>query len=226
MDQQTGSGQFLDALDEPHVIVTESTLESWDHSRRETIVRRARQAGHEILVFRPIHTARQRPADWDKSDVNDAKVIYRIAREGRLRLYPIPKPDPAWAERFYDINHQYALLRLQERKPELVAKAAATLGPYKNQSSDIQQALGNGKDYMPSVIAAAYHAAQHAPNRNTFERLLGLHGSGHPGILRSEVHHHGYRHLRKRGVTWSQYRRALRWAYQQFKAAQRSTNNT
>lgn len=216
---------LLDELRSPHCIVTESTFESWDPQRRRKLVQQIREEGHEILVYRPIHTARQRPSDWEKSDENDVRVIFQISKQGTLNLYPLPEPDPKWVTLFEKANREYINLRASGDKAALVETAETILGPYKKLPKDKQQALGNGSKYMPSVLAAAYHASQYASDRHTFQRLLGLHGSGHPSILRSEIHHHGYRHLQKRGVTWAEYRRALRWAYQQFKAAQKAARD-
>lgn len=55
----SGVEELLEQLqDEPHRIVAESTFESWDLARRHALVARVRDEGHELYVYRPIHTAR------------------------------------------------------------------------------------------------------------------------------------------------------------------------
>jgi hypothetical protein len=64
-----------------------------------------------------------------------------------------------------------------------------------------------------------FFAAKRVRSRDEFERLLGLHGSAYPSLLRSEVHHHSFRFARKRGVTWNVYRRELRRTFSRLKNA-------
>jgi hypothetical protein len=217
VDRYDRVDDLLATLTEPHRIVAEATFESWDPERRRNVLAQIRDAGHEIHVYRPIHTARHRAPDMDKSDENDARVIYRIASEQRIHTYPPVDPDPVWVSKRETLNREYTHLRLTGGKDSLTAAATAVLGPYDALDEQARSVLGNGKKYSPSLLAAAYFAAQHSTSRSEFERLLGLHGSGHPSVLRSEVHHHSFRHARKRGVTWQTYRRELRRAYQQLK---------
>ena len=209
---------LIDELDSPHRIVAESTIESWDPDRRAALARRATDEGHELVVFRPIHTARLRnELGLEKSHEEDARVIYKIATGGTTHLYPILTPDIKWAQFRTEANREYQRLRLSGEKAALAEQATAILGPYKDLDADEQLVLGNGKTYLETALAAVYFAAQHASSRKTFERLLGLHGSAYPSLLRSEVHHHGFRHAKKRGVTWTLYRRQLRRLYARFK---------
>lgn len=208
---------LLSQLTTPHRIAAESTLESWSPDRRLAAVDAARAAGHEIYVFRPIHTARNRPEEMKKTDENDARVIFELASGGRLHLYPLPTIEPDWVERRQELNHRYLHLRASGLKPALVRTAVAVIGPYKDLDTDAQLALGNGSTYSESLLAAVCFAASHARNRPEFERLLGLHGSAYPSLLRSDVHHHSFRHARNRGVAWPMFRSQLRRLYQQLK---------
>lgn len=204
----------------PHKIVAESTFESWDPLRRKAIVDALRAAGHEIYVFRPIHTARVRGSSATaKSDANDARTIHAIASASRLHVYPLPDVDPEWVERREGANREYQRIRLSGEKDLLVAEAVAVLGPYRLLDDDARAVLGNGSTYSPSLLAAVFFAAQRARSRDEFERLLGLHGSAYPSLLRSEVHHHSFRFARRRGVTWKLYRRELRRAFSRLKSA-------
>jgi hypothetical protein len=149
----------------------------------------------------------------EKTDANDARVIYAIASTTDLYLYPLLDPDPVFAQERVRVNNEYAKIRLAGEKPLLAQQGQALLGDFSSLSPDAQQVFGNGKAYLPTLSAVAFFAAQHASSRSHFERLLGLSGSAHPSLLRSEVHHHSFRHARKRGVTWQTYRRELRRFY-------------
>lgn len=208
------------ALAVPHRLLAESSFESWSADRRYSLIAAIRAAGHELYVFRPTHTARARLRfGLEKSDANDARTIHRIAREGRIHCYPVPPVEGAWAETRERVNRAYLLVRAAGGKRDLVASATSVLGPYRAYDEASRQLLGNGKKYSESLLAAAWFAAGHATSRDTYERLLGLHGSAYPSLLRSEVHHHSFRHARKRGVDFRTYRRLLRRLYTLFKAA-------
>lgn len=210
--------ELLAGIDRPAKIVCEATVESWDPARRADLLTTVRTAGHELYVYRPIHTARlRRRLGIEKSDTNDARMIFRIATEGRLHLYPAPDLDLARSSERERLTGDYVRLRLSGGKTRLIEAATSLLGSYRRLPAAHQMTLGNGKHYSPSLIAATAFAAAHASSRGQFERILGLHGSGYPTILRSEVHHHSAQHALRRGVTWREYRRTLRWCYAQLK---------
>jgi hypothetical protein len=210
---------LLGMLTVPYKIVAESTFESWDPLRRRSIVDALRAAGHEIYVFRPIHTARARgSAATAKSDANDARTIHALATRSRLHVYPLPDVDPEWVERRESANREYQRIRLSGEKDLLIESAVTALGPYRLLDDDARSVLGNGSTYSRSLLAAVFFASQRARSRSEFERLLGLHGSAYPSLLRSEVHHHSFRFARRRGVTWKVYRRELRRAFTRLKA--------
>lgn len=202
-------------------VVVEATFESYEVERRELLVARARSDGHEIVGFRPHHTARRREElGLTKSDINDACVIWNLAEEGRVWAYPILDPDPGWAAYRESVNHEYMQIRAAGEKGLLVGEAKAIIGPWRSRRDELG-ALGasSGSGYMPSGLAAACFAAKHVSSRENFERILGLHGSGYPGILRSEIHHHSYRWAARRGIEWGEFRRALRRVYALLKEA-------
>lgn len=214
-------GVFLDSLESPHKIVAESSFESWDPVRRLATIDRLRSAGHELYVFRPKYTSRLRTQlpDLVKSDENDTRLIYMIATNGKHHLYPVPSVDQAWVSFRADANKEWGLCRLTAAKKRYEAAAVAVLGPYGNQSTERQLALGNGRAYSPTLLAVLYFCAQRCATRNEFERLVGLHGSAYPSLLRSEVHNHSMKHARNRGVGMSMYRREVRRAWRELRNA-------
>ncbi len=203
---------LVDQLKEPTKMVAEATFESFDPDRRSQVLERLRSLGHELYVYRPKSTARRRPAGSVKSDEEDARVIHQLAATGQVHLYRAPTPCTEEQQFRIDANLEYNRIRLQGGKAALQAAAIDLLGPYKELPAHVRVIYGaNG--YCESLLAAAYFAARRARSRNEFERLLGLHESGYPSLLRSEVHHHAYRHAARRGVSWSQFRRELRRLY-------------
>lgn len=210
--------ELLDSLQTEHRIVAESTIESWDPERRLELARRVEADGHVLLLFRPLQTARLRvQLGLTKTHDADARVIHRIAIEGRVHLYPILARDVEWIDFRAKVNRDYQRLRLSGEKSDLADEAKRVLGPYRHLPPDEQAVLGNGQKYRETALAATYFAALNARSRAEFERLLGLHGSGYPTLLRSEVHHHGLRHARKRDVSPSEFRRILRRVFAQIK---------
>lgn len=210
---------FLDALSAPHQICAEATFESWDPQARRDLVGELRSRGHELYVYRPLHTARARGKAIKKSNENDARVIYAIASAGTMHLYPLPDPDPVWAAFRERCNRDYDMIRRGGGKGELAAAAMRILGRYQDLSPEQRSVLGNDRVYSPTFLAATYFVALRTRSRPVFERLLGLHGSGYPTLLRSEIHTHCFRHAMDRGVDWTTYRRVLRQTLALYRAA-------
>lgn len=222
--------ELLALLDRPHRIVCETTVECYQPARRAEFFRSVRAAGHELLVINPRLTAhkRKRREKLEKTDENDARVIYRMATDGATHLYrPIETPDAEWVAKREAVNAAHTEARWSGVKDDWSAQAAAILGPYDELPADLRRALGDGKAYSKSVLGAVWTASLHASSRREFERLLGLYAAGYPSHLRSDIHHWGYlmrngglAHFDREGkLAWREYRRALRWAFAQLKAA-------
>lgn len=211
VERHDNIGELVASLEVPTKLVAETTFESWDPGQRSAVVAEVRERGHELYVYRPLHTSRRRPAGLPKTDANDARVIYSIAVDGRFHLYPAPgAPNINWARRQMRANREYQRIRLAEQKPQLAAEAEAILGPYSELESEPREVLGNGQNYSTTLLAVTLFATKWSRSRNEFERLLGLSGAGYPALLRSEIHTHVWRHADARGVTHPQFRRVLR----------------
>lgn len=189
-------------LRDPHRIAAESTFESWDPQRRLHLIERLRAAGHELFVYRPLHTARARRAlGSEKSDAEDARTIWKLAHHPRFRLYPAVSPDQHWASTAGAAQQEYTRIRLTGGKSALADTAAAVLGPLRERSEESQLVLGGSvrKDgYSETLLAVLWFVASKGFSRSEMERLVGLHGSGYPSLLRSEVHTHCARHALKK----------------------------
>lgn len=186
-------------LSRPHRIAAEATFESWDPQRRTAMLAALHAAGHELFVYRPLHTARARKVlRVDKSDAADALIIWRYAQHPRFRLYRYREVDREWAARFTALQREYVRLRLTGGKAALAAAAAQVLGPLRERSPQSRAVLGSSSGYSETLLAVLAFAAGNDLTRNEMERLVGLHGSGYPSLLRSEVHTHNARHALKR----------------------------
>lgn len=206
--------ELLEELTVPCKLVAESTFESWDPQRRRRAIDALRSAGHELYVFRPKRTAKLRAElGIKKSDSADALVIHHLATRTRTHFYPAPDPSPDAVLRRQLANSAYLQVRANHEKPALAAKAADVLGPYSALDEPARAALGNGSAYSETLLAVLWFVALRVRSRDEFERLVGLHGSGYPSLLRSEIHTHVWRHARKRGVSWRTFRRELRRAF-------------
>ena len=193
---------LLDRLATPHRLVGESTFESWDPQRRQAVLARIEASDHHLDVFRPRHTARARKV-WgiDKSDVEDVKVIWRLAHHPRFVLHPAGDVDEVWRTRFAELQHDYNAMRLAKApKAHMAAQAAAVLGP-PSALTAVERAVlvGSGK-YNPTLLAALWFCAERRLSRTEMERVLGLYGSAYPSLLRSEVHTHSFSRARSRLV--------------------------
>lgn len=201
-------------LKEPHKIVCEASFESFVPGRRQAMAQMLRGAGHEIYVFRPTATARYRQKyGVEKSNTNDSQVIYKIATETDTHVYPLLARDQDWVDRRTMLNRKYFEIKMAKEKPTLLIKPAKKILGWFSKLPEEQKAMyGNGKadKYSETLLATVYYATMVTKNRDEFERLLGLWQSAHPSLLRSDVHHHGYGAVRKRGVTMSEYRRSIR----------------
>lgn len=183
----------------PHRIAAESTFESWDLDRRQRMIDAISAAGHELVVYRPLHTPRARQAlGLDKSDANDARAIWKLAAHPKFRMYTPSPVDPAWMERAERMQREYTKIRLSGEKPRLAAKAAAILGPLEGRSPEFRAVFGGSGGYSETLLSVLYFLASEGLTRNEMERAIGLHGSGYPSLLRSEIHTHSARHARKR----------------------------
>lgn len=216
---------LADSLNEPHKIVCESSFEPYVLGRRQGMAKLLRERGHELYTFNQRQTARRRrELELDKSNDNDARVIFDIAANTNMHMHPLlPDPDEEWIERRSKLNREYLHIKFNGQKPELLIKPAkAILGRFSKRTEEEQEMWGNGKPdkYSDSVLAAVYFTTARTRSRDEFERLLGLYQAGYPTLLRSDIHKHGYGSGgRKRGLPVSKFRHGVRLLRAEFLAA-------
>src|SRR5690606_3360138 len=231
---------LLDNLDQPTLIVSETTFESFNVTARRRVIQRAKDAGHTWLTTPNRQTGKHRRSmgytDDEKTDEVDVQVIRNMARTRPECLKaPTPNLDPEdeRAVRSRQANHELMVLRRTLRmvnnrsklgfktisaKDDYAAALIAALPAYTDLPDDLRNALGNGKAYSAVQVAAAGKATKYARNRSEYEDIAGLYAHGWGSQIRSDFHHWAWRFRRKnQNVTLSQFRRASRWLYHHLK---------
>lgn len=229
-----------DDFSQPARIVLEPAFESFGRTSRETFIEKARAAGHvlERIADRitPRVRRRMRETVWGDDcpvkgkattkaavradDEYDCRSIWHAVRLGynTSPVHAAAEIEQAhgtgWIARQAAANRAAVILRFTGQKTGWLVALNTAIGPASGLPDELRQVLADstGKRYL-AFVPSVWLAARHARDRAEFEKLLGLHQNGFASMLRSEVHHHGYRPLSKRGVTWRQYRRGLRWLY-------------
>lgn len=196
----------------PSKVALENTFESYDLRIRRAMTLEARALGHEVYGIRPKNTASyRRSLGVEKtSDEDDARYIFAMAMETskHFSVFRLPLSDEETEHR-EGLASAYVKMRYRGEKPALVKRAKELVTPWKELPEEEQKIAGSA-GYAPSLLAPVLYATEATSSRSEFEALLGLHGSGHPTIFRSEIYHHWMRHQRKKGATLSECRRFIR----------------
>jgi hypothetical protein len=116
----------------------------------------------------------------------------------------------SFKRRGHQARHAYNFLYYNPAHRHEIAQAEMHLLPaYDSLDAELQQALGDGKGYDSTVVATVAHVAKFAEDRDEFERICGLYGSGYKSLIRSTLH--AYASQRELGL--SPLRRGLRLMY-------------
>lgn len=174
-----------------------------------------------------------RELNYTKGDTVDPYAIRQIARRGgHLRLaVPRPTADTPHVIARKAANRELMLLRQSGNKDAFANAIIASLPDYSDLSPSQRLALGNGKKYSATLVAAVGTAVKHSSTRDEFEQLCGLYAHGYPSQIRADIYHWNYAGgaararltedkadwpdgfgLRKRkdGLTLSEFRRSIR----------------
>jgi hypothetical protein len=223
---------LLDTITEPTTLVSETTFESFNVDNRMAAL------GHTWLVLPTKLTPRARAVlGLEKDDSNDVLAIRHVARTNPDALKR-PTVDSPIAEKLTAANRELMILRrtytteaaprrkygllVRKQKDAYAETVLQFLPEYADLDDYLKVALGDGKKYSLTLVAAIAKATKHAESRREFDSLAGLHVNGYPSQIRSDLHHWRWRFIRKardeRGankLTISEYRRACRWLYHQ-----------
>lgn len=227
---------LMDMLTEPSVIIGEATFESFQLAKRKHVMDRASKDGHILLTTPNRATGRWRKQlypEYNGKPLPDnlaVKVIRHIATKTNTHLKVPGFPDPAWVQIREAANYRLMTLRSEFRwaygprggrkvvseKDDYADELIQGLPEYSTLTSKQKLALGDGKEYNKTVVAAVGVAAEFASNTEEFDSLSGMYHHGYPSQIRSDLHHWRWRFLRdKVNLTLSEYRRELRWLFHQ-----------
>lgn len=226
-------------LKQPHRIVAERSLEAYKLSNLDEFLTQAQAAGHECKWYNQRETGRwgkrlgeagetrflttkrvknskldimEEVVIYNKSDANDARVIYRIGSNGRTHLSPMRSRlpiDHPWRERFRIAKQDLMLLRRGDwdlTQAELAKAVKRQLLEIPMSKDDMARVRG----FTTTMIATVYVIAQHTENIDEYHRMLGDYGTGHPSQFRSNFYFWNYEKYRAtRDLTAM--RREWRW---------------
>lgn len=210
---------LLDTLTEPHRIICEATVESYLPDKRAEFIEACASAGHNVQVYHPKYTARYRKAnDIEKTDANDALVIWTVGTSGLVNLQRLRATDPEWATFSRTVNREHTIGRFSGETDELVARFEAIISKDTLTDDGRLVFLTKAGDWRSQLVAGVVRASEAVSSRNEFERLIGLSANGYGSHLRSDVVYWGYvggvagRQAGPR-TDWTTFRRELRRAY-------------
>lgn len=212
-------------------IVLEPAFESYEPVKREQFIRSARSAGHVLQRISDRMTPRMRDACGfpkkgasgsgraavQADDEYDARAIWQLAQTRHCSpVHAADEIDPTWNDRFDRLHRAAVVTRFTGGKPAVLAEIERVIGPASDLPDWVRPYLADkpGKRYR-AFVATAWLAAREANSRNEFERFMGLYQNGRASMLRSEVHHWGWRAIRRSNpdATLTEFRKALRFFY-------------
>lgn len=230
--------RLLDDLTGPSTLISETTFESFNTSRRAEVIQAVADAGHVWLVHPTRLTAKvRRAAGAEKTtDEDDALWIRQVAKKHTSALRPaqnlLEEGDPrrvrleATQKQLVEIRRAYRVQPSERARlgytvkklQEVVAKEIESKLPNpKTLEPSLKASLVTGIHYADSLLVTVYVAAQQSSSRKEFEAIMGLYAGGYPSMMRSNALWHRYRAASKAGATLSEFRRAVRWLYHQTK---------
>lgn len=231
---------LLADLATPHRIVAERSLEAYKLSNLDEFLAQVEAAGHEARWFNQRQTRREgrrlgeagesrflttqkvkdRKTDevkevvvYDKSDRNDARVIYRIGTNGRTHLARmrsrLPLLDP-WRDQHRLAKQDLMWLRRGDWSVTQAELAKAVKRQLLDQVPMAKEDQARIKGFTMTMVATVYVVALHTETRDEFERMLGNYGTGHPSQFRSNYYFWNYEKYRDQRDL-STMRRDWRW---------------
>lgn len=232
---------LMDMLTEPSVIIGEATFESFQLEKRRNVIARAMREGHTLLTTPNRATGRWRKAmypEYNNKPLPDnlaVKVIRHIASQTDTHLKIPAFPDSSWVTVREAANSKLMRLRSEFRwaygprggrkvvsaKDDYADDLIQLLPEYVTLTAKQKLALGDGKEYNKTVVAAVGVTAEYVDNIKDFDRLSGMYHHGYPSQIRSDLHHWRWRFLKGQvDLTLSQYRREIRWLFHQIRSVQ------
>jgi len=176
------------------VLFLESTAESYKLDRRKLVLDAFAKYGVEAWTFKTQYTGKYRKM-WKlgKTDVIDAKLIYRIATETKMtlkRFGELRRNDP-----LTETITRIILDRPQGSKEshlEVKTQLSRVIAP-KEYNSYLLTTTKKYRAPIGRILMLAKAVREAGRGRREFERQLGSSGQGKRGIMRSEFYYHWVR---------------------------------
>ncbi len=235
--------QFLEKHGKsPIIIIMESSFESYLLEDKDAFILRCRAEGHIFKLTSSRSTAWKRKANGfekdEKSDKLDAFMIRQVAIDGGHLKTPLlsSECDNTHINDVRKVGCRILMLlrasedlQLKKRgrgysknppsqKDQWAIELIRRLPEYTSIDTTLQLALGDGETYNDIVLPAVAMASLCSKNQKEFDKICGLYSHGYPSQIRSDLHFHCWRRVQGK-VTWTQFRKSLRWLFHQFKAA-------
>lgn len=199
------------SLEEPHRIILEATLESFNLEARRDFLDQCSKLGHKVLTVSTRETTRwryrmgfgEKPSSQTyKTDLEDVKAIRAEAQISHLKVPGIP--DQSWIDRRKQANDELMRLRSQGEMRKRPRSEGYTFVPYKDiWSSNLIKQLPpfgslteiqkialrdtDNKNYNKTIVAAAAVASKYARDTREFDRLAGLYVHAYPSQIRADL---------------------------------------
>jgi hypothetical protein len=213
--------EFLATLEQPYALVCEPAFYDGLLDVRRHLENWVEEQGHMLVPISPRPRVVLVAAGGERIEGRGLKRLYSIVDAGTQGLdRETTRGQDVWAVRdALDIAHA---LDVSDDAKRVLTIAIDDFGPYELLDALSRHALGNGASYSDDVLLAAYRAASVAGTRDAFERYLGLNAAAHGEIARTVRGWYRARNTieghfeRDSGLTWTDYRRALRIAFHRF----------
>lgn len=219
-------GAFVDGLTEPHAVLCEPLLYLGLRDVRRVTEEVLAAGGHRLVPVNRGAKAVLEAAAGAEARGSDVERLFRIAVAGRdgLDRYTMRGFDR------WDVRDALEVAHAVDTRYDpaaVLAAAVGAAGPYDALEPAMRHALGDGRDYRADVLLAAYRTATLTTGRVDFERALGLHAGAHGAMVAAVRAWYVARNTTAAGfepesiLTWTEYRRALRWLFGRVKASRR-----
>ncbi|HEX7600131.1 MAG TPA: hypothetical protein VF316_00950 [Polyangiaceae bacterium] len=220
---------MAEMLPKPSVFVCEPWFYRCDRADRRVLCEVLAEHSHTLVSIGRKAAAVLAPGCGEDPENSGIAWLHALAAAAATGLDRRTAAGHDWPDVRDALDVAHALISASaglDAAPESIA----ALGPYAELDAETRLALGDGHAYRADLLVAIALAADVATNRRDFERFLGLNKGGGIGSMSHAVHAwYGSRNTGPEGferesvLTWSAYRRALRWAYHRIAAARRDS---
>ncbi len=221
-----GLPELIEHLNPGDHMHLEPTFCSYETHKRNSIIEQAQTKGLLITTTSTRATARVRQERLiEKSDKNDAKVLWCIATEKTKHLKKVSKIQVKNVlQQNRDLLYSNLIARRNKYKTSFVEEILESLPKANDCPFEFftKNKIKKKYDLTRVILAAsiALEVKRSGGSRKDYERTIGTYESGYPGLCRSNIYHHLYRNTVKnildkniRRAKLKEMRKAYRWIF-------------